>query len=84
MALIGILIALIGAAVGIVVGAVGGLIGIGLGFLGWAIGLLPHLVPAVLIAFGVIWLLQGSNPRSVASRADHRDAGQPPSVCNPR
>jgi hypothetical protein len=66
MAVIGIIVGLIGAAVGIVIGLVGGLVGMVLGLLGGSFGLVLHLFPVLLIAAGIIWLVKGSNSRSVA------------------
>ena len=85
MAAIGIIVGLIGAAVGIVVGVVGGLVGGALGLLGGTLGLLPHLVPVVLIALGIIWLVKGSSPKNAAGvRANQGGTVRPQSPGNPR
>jgi hypothetical protein len=65
MAVIGIIVGLICAAVGIVVGLAGGLVGMVIGLVGGAIGLLPLLIPVILIAAGIIWLVKGSDARNV-------------------
>jgi hypothetical protein len=65
MAVIGIIVGLIGAAVGIVVGLVGGLVGMVIGLVGGVFGLLPFLIPVILIAAGIIWLVKGSDARNV-------------------
>ena len=85
MAGLGIILGLIGAAVGIVVGVVGGLGGIALGLLGGSLGLLPHLFPVLLITLGIIWLVKGSNSKSVTGvRANGGGPTPPHSLCNPR
>jgi hypothetical protein len=85
MAIIGIILGLIGAAVGIVVGAIGGLVGMVLGLLGGAIGLLPILFPVLLVTFGIIWLVKGSNARSVTGVPAHGGGSAPPHAPgNPR
>ena len=85
MAVIGVIVGLIGAVVGIVVGLVGGLVGMVLGLVGGAIGLLPLLIPVVLIAAGIIWLVRGSNSRGVAAvQANHSGPVPPHNPSNPR
>jgi hypothetical protein len=85
MAVIGIIVALIGAAVGIVVGVVGGLAGMVLGLLGGSLGLLPLLFPVVLITLGIVWLVKGSNARSATeARVGPGDAVRTQGPHNPR
>jgi hypothetical protein len=78
MAVIGIIVGLIGAAVGIVVGLVGGLVGLVIGLLGAVFGLLPLLIPVVLIAAGIFWLVKGSNSRGVAAVQANHSGHVPP------
>ena len=74
MAVIGIIVALIGAAVGVVVGIAGGLVGLVAGLFGGSLALLPHLFPVVLIALGIIWLMRGANPKNTeGARAGRGD-----------
>ncbi len=84
MAVIGIIVALIGAAVGTVVGLVGGLVGVVVGLLGASVVLLTHFFPVVLITLGIIWLVKASTPKNSAGVMTNRtDAAAPPAPCKP-
>jgi len=85
MAIIGIILALIGAAVGILVGLVGGLVGLVLGLLGGSLGIIAHWFPVLLLALGIIWLVKKSNPGNAPARRTDVGSGQPPqSLRNPQ